>query len=720
MAKKKQGKKHSNKPGGRKLSVSKDQHQNRQQSPPNEGQPSSSLATTATTATTATAAAEKRLIAELYTLSRSLLASLPGCAPDGSPLAHPDHPLARLHSKLMGKVSELIALQKERASNRTNNGTRSITDRENPEAWSSFQAWLQECGIHVLGEGSDAKDFPVEIRRSTVAPSTSATGGAAAATSSGEREGGSSEPENHEYGLFATRDIAYDEDVLRIPIRAMMCPYFQHLLASDDPDSPPPPPPPFDAKRPLAQDVPLRPLCLITYLANERYRGRDSAFAPYLDTLPASSPTPLYWSVKNMRRGLALTPHLKRAVMMQAKAVWDYIQAREMIDETHKESASLIEGLIPTRDFTFELFRWATVTAHTRQNLIPFPGAMSRRHGTGGAEIDRAHGLVPLWDIINHEDSDRACRTDVEFGGDIAEGAEASGGFLVCKTPSNRTKGNVLCFHAGEEITMYYGARSNAQLLFNSGFVNCAQDIPLADAEAMLASDDGLTPPRHQFNRNRTDCAILRLALPPAAKDAGLDRIREMVAARFGFRAFTDQGIDHDGLEAAEAAAKVIETSGTVTKTTNGKGEAKASTAGTPRKATEVVMIEVEVSAKNILPIELRNALLLCVADKDELTYLLRNMDTYARDSDANTKESSGENASQNLLKLGEKHLALTEKLVEVQRRRRSKKQEFIDPASSTDCMSWKLALCNEETLLVWIHSFRSHLFESLNELEHS
>lgn len=344
-------------------------------------------------------------------------------------------------------------------------------------------------------------------------------------------------------------------------------------------------PPPFDPNRPLAQDLPLRPFCLITYLANERYRGGDSAFAPYIDTLPDGHPTPLYWSVQDMRRGLAVTCHLRRAVMMQAKLVWDYIQAREMIDETHKESASPIEGLIPTRDFTFELFRWATVTAHTRQNLIPFPVSMSRRHGIGSAEgntndIEQAHGFIPLWDIINHEDSDRACRTDCEFVDDAVEPGvgKAVNGYLIWKTPSNRPKGNVPCFHAGEEITMYYGARSNAQLLFHSGFVNCSEDILSAEAEAMLSSDINLlASTSHRFNRNRTDCALLRIALPPAAKDVGLDRIREMIAARFGFRAFTDQGIDHDGLEAAEAAASVIETSGADTKqTSNGKGEPKS------------------------------------------------------------------------------------------------------------------------------------------------
>lgn len=265
---------------------------------------------------------------------------------------------------------------------------------------------------------------------------------------------------------------------------------------------------------------------------------------------------------------------------------------------------------------------------------------------------------------------------------------------------------------------MYYGVRSNAQLLFHSGFVNCSEDILSAEAEAMLSSDNNLlASTSYRFNRNRTDCALLRIALPPAAKDAGLDRIREMIAARFGFRAFTDQGIDHDGLEAAEAAASVIETSGAGTKqTTNGKGEANKPAAGTLRKAAEVVMIEVEVSPVDCVPIDLRNALLLCVADKDELTHLLRNMDTYISREDANTSDSGNGVVSQDLLKLGEKHLVLAEELVKVQKRRRRKKQESIDPASGTDCASLRLALCDEATLSIWLNSFRSHFDKTMDE----
>lgn len=129
-------------------------------------------------------------------------------------------------------------------------------------------------------------------------------------------------------------------------------------------------------------------------------------------------------------------------------------------------------------------------------------------------------------------------------------------------------------------------------------------------------------------------------------------------------------------------------------------------------------MMEVEVSPVDCVPIDLRNALLLCVADKDELTHLLRNMDTYIsrEDASANTSDSGNGVESQDILKLGEKHLVLAEELVKIQKRRRKKKQESIDPASGTDCASLRLALCDEETLSIWLNSFRSHFDKTTGE----
>ena len=186
-----------------------------------------------------------------------------------------------------------------------------------------------------------------------------------------------------------------------------------------------------------------------------------------------------------------------------------------------------------------------------------------------------------------------------------------------------------------------------------------------------------------------------------------------MIAARFGFRAFSDQGSTHDGLEAAEAAAKVIEAIGTKvtdTKTTNDAPK-KAAAGSSLRKATEVVMIEVTVSdtGENFLPNDLRNALLLCLANKEDLSHLLRNMDLYNRDVTGNTSERP-----QELLELGEKHLALAEELVEVQMRRRRKNQESIDLANIRDQVSLQLALCDEETLSAWLDSFRSSIHASI------
>ena len=105
---------------------------------------------------------------------------------------------------------------------------------------------------------------------------------------------------------------------------------------------------------------------------------------------------------------------------------------------------------------------------------------------------------------------------------------------------------------------------------------------------------------------------------------------------------------------------------------------------------------------------------MLCLANKEDLSHLLRNMDLYNRDVTGNTSERSKDCEPQELLELGEKHLALAEELVEVQMRRRRKNQESIDLANIRDQVSLQLALCDEETLSAWLDSFRSSIHASI------
>mmetsp|Transcript_7222 Transcript_7222/g.10542 ORF Transcript_7222/g.10542 Transcript_7222/m.10542 type:complete len:682 (-) Transcript_7222:426-2471(-) len=646
---------------------------------------------------------EARILLQLQQKTRALLASLKGVTPDGLAFTTANHPLATLYEDIWDLTDQLmkrqsVVLKRFRQDKDRGDGTSSSSSRDqdhrvgrdNAEVWHNFQRWLQSCQIDPSTQNS-----PLEIR-------AGGTGGG--------------------YGLFATRDIQYEETILQVPVEAMMSPFWDHCLVPQT--ASPPKPPPFLQAQTQPQ---MKPLSLLTYLANERYRGSKSPYASYIETLPQTYNTPLYWSSQVIKRS-SLGNHTKRAVMIQTLTMWEYLQMRNLIQEHHANHATDSAEIIPLQEFTYELFRWAAATAHTRQNKIPFFNTVKNNN------IDSALGLVPLWDLLNHEDADRACRTEVVFHEeiDVKDGETPSNkkqGVLICKTPSmplntnhpstNKNqeydKQNPICFSAGEEVTMYYGDRSNAQLLFHSGFVNCQYE------PQKYSTQNGVKCQNNEcVNLNRNDVATLRLALPPAADDDGLDRVREMIAARFEFTAYVDQSCEHDGVVASTAVSQLKEAS---VKKNRSDGE---------RDNGAVVMTEISLSPildeKAFLPSsDLVRSLILIMADKEELTSLLRNMDHYIK------PKTGIDNCA--LLQLGNKHLQLVSRLVQLKNAEYEvRKKEYIDATAASSSLklreekqkemsaskwiendiaerlSFELLTCDNITLNAWFRSFRSKI----------
>mmetsp|Transcript_9812 Transcript_9812/g.14626 ORF Transcript_9812/g.14626 Transcript_9812/m.14626 type:complete len:837 (+) Transcript_9812:522-3032(+) len=720
---------------------------------------------------------EERILSELRTRTRSLLASMKGVAPDGAPFIcvskkekqsvddnntetfrdekdgpTKDHPLALLHASIVDLLEQLMHVQRERKcvvelNNHEQNTTTSLTNaqnekcntneqkchdtislnnggsssRDDPQVWEEFNKWLSDCGIEPKEKG-----YPVEIQKVV-------------------SNGGSNDSDAKAigYGLFATRDIMHDEIILEIPVPVMMCPYWRHCLdtttaSSDNSNNKHcsswcEPPPPFDSSRSQQEDELYRPLSLVMFLLNERWRGSRSLFGPYLDTLPRTYSTPLYWSLTALREFGHSTLHLKRAVTQQALNIWEYLQMRDAIINSHasqqRQGSKKTQNsdLIPTSEFTYELFRWATATAHTRQNLIPFfPHSsdtnQNDKMAVAAPDVQNAYGLIPLWDLLNHEDSDRACRSEVTIVDDgkaliETEDEKERHDVLICRTPpahsdmtcdslqaaerenttdlegdgKNKCDGNI-CFRRGEEVTMYYGERSNAQLLFHSGFVNGGllgkesktakeHDTDLLSVEnSHVCSDDEdahwwtkVSRTVAGSNQNRMDCIVLRLALPPADCDGGLDRVREMVAARFGFCAYVDQGCHHSGLSSALAAAKAaqqdMDSCSTEEETKkelrSGKNETQEKAVGSKRDNGSAVMTEVSVSLQDPCPGDLLRALLVCMANKEELAELLRNCNKYMDDSVIKKNWYANGDVDDSILHLGYKHVRFIAALIE-------------------------------------------------------
>ena len=317
----------------------------------------------------------------------------------------------------------------------------------------------------------------------------------------------------------------------------------------------------------------------------------------------------------------------------------DYLRVRDQLKEFHKGKKE--SNIIPsTYEFSYELFRWATATVHTRQNMIPFFVHQLNENKKKEEFMKETLALVPLWDLINHEDSENSCLSEVVFlekddnekdllGNNINEG------LLICRTPvksKHATDASDVCFNRGDEIKMYYGDRSNAQLLFQSGFVNCYRDTIERKNRADFkefeklgtenSENDRIYSNQSIVNLNRNDTAVLRLALPFQRWDCKLHRIREMVAAKFGFKLYVNQNCFHDGIACAKVASRHL------SRDMEDNLENGAFTQDEIISET-TIMAEFLVSYKDPCPMDLKRAILLCIADRADLNHLLRNMEKY-------------------------------------------------------------------------------------------
>jgi len=129
-----------------------------------------------------------------------------------------------------------------------------------------------------------------------------------------------------------------------------------------------------------------------------------------------------------------------------------------------------------TRHFSFDAYRWAVDAVSSRVNSVPRPG--------GGSVL----ALVPCWDLVNHQT------------GQVSTDYHDSSGTLVCY--ANRS------FRAGEQFTMAYGPRGNADLFLHCGFVvpgnlhsrvplrlGLSTSDPLATTRQRALSQLGASPP---------------------------------------------------------------------------------------------------------------------------------------------------------------------------------------------------------------------------------
>ncbi|XP_062569991.1 actin-histidine N-methyltransferase-like [Saccostrea cucullata] len=261
------------------------------------------------------------------------------------------------------------------------------------------------------------------------------------------------------YGLQATKDLNESDPFLTIPRKVMMTTGTakESLLG------------PLIEEDKILQAMPSVVLAL--HVLCER-RQADSFWKPYINVLPNEYTTPLYFlpeDLLHLKGSPAQSDCIKqfRNIARQYACFYRVFQTSQNADK------------LPIKDcFTFDDYRWAVSTVMTRQNQIPTPD---------GGKITFA--LIPMWDMCNH--CNGTITTDYNLDKDCSE----------CFALRN--------FKAKEQVFIFYGARSNAELLIHNGFVYPENELDRVAVRLGISKGDPLYEQKNELLK-KLGLAVLR------------------------------------------------------------------------------------------------------------------------------------------------------------------------------------------------------------------
>ncbi|XP_068628869.1 actin-histidine N-methyltransferase [Battus philenor] len=225
--------------------------------------------------------------------------------------------------------------------------------------------------------------------------------------------------DGYDLGLKATKDFPEDSLILTVPSKVMMTE--KDALESDLGA--------FIKVDPVLMNMPNITLALFLLLEKSK---PDSFWKPYIDILPQDYTTILYFTLQELFE-LKPSPVFESSLKLYRSISRQYAYFYNRI---HSMDIPVLKDLQDI--FTFENYRWAVSTVMTRQNIIHLADSAT-------------NAFIPLWDMCNHEH------------GKIT-------------TDFNKEKDQGECyalreFKAGEQIFIFYGGRSNADLFLHNGFV---------------------------------------------------------------------------------------------------------------------------------------------------------------------------------------------------------------------------------------------------------
>ncbi|XP_055386662.1 actin-histidine N-methyltransferase [Condylostylus longicornis] len=233
-----------------------------------------------------------------------------------------------------------------------------------------------------------------------------------------------SEFPGYELGLEATAEIKKGETLITVPRKIMMSELTvpSNKIGTDIPF--------FDTMA----NVKLAFILLLEKL------DENSFWKPFIDILPEQYSTVMYFNYSEMQE-LKGSNCFSNALNQCKSIARQYAFIYKCV-QTSKEAEILKEK------FSYEMYRWAVSTVMTRQNFIPEFSGKNIDENSANAVIP---ALIPLWDMANHRDGEVTSSYNLDH---------------------ERLESNALFdFNVGEQIFIYYGNRSNADLLIHNGFI---------------------------------------------------------------------------------------------------------------------------------------------------------------------------------------------------------------------------------------------------------
>ncbi|KAM7349606.1 SET domain containing 3 [Cochliomyia hominivorax] len=301
---------------------------------------------------------------------------------------------------------------------------------------------------------------------------------------------------DYDLGLVATRDIKKDELIFTIP---------RQLILSEENLE-------YEF---VHQYFKFSNIKLAFTLMIESLKP-DSFWKPYIDLLPDSYSTVLYYTPEEM------------AELKGSNVLSDALRLCLIIARLYVNIYNWPEDAIPFKGFkdifNYDMLRWAVSTAMTRENLIP------RLKPLAGEEAPSTiASLIPFWDMANHRN------------GFITS-------FFNVETQEMESKAQE-DFKKGEQVFIYYGDRSNAELMTYNGFLNPQNPKDSVSIKLGLSASDPLFAKRNELLQllNIPKNSELKVLPPPnhiSPKLLGFVRVFNMNAEQLDHWIMSERAMD--------------------------------------------------------------------------------------------------------------------------------------------------------------------------------